>query len=142
MIICWHLCMYALIFCDYCVFKTVICQRRLEYCWILVISETKSRGLFYNIYWVWGCSVIALILSSSIVKFLLLEPFCKWRKQCIEYFVASIILITGIEIGNQFPYLNQKKLHILLLKSVLPHWVTYFWHFAVEFSLIMLLLPL
>ena len=60
----------------------------------------------------------------------------------MEYFVASIILITGIEIGNQFPYLNQQKLHILLLKSVLPHLVTYFWHFAVEFSLIMLLIPL
>ena len=119
MIICWHLCMCVLIFCDYCVFKTVICQRRLEYCWILVISETKSRGLFYNIHWVWGCSVIALILSSSIVKFLLLQPFCKWRKQCMEYFVASIILITGIEIGNQFSILKSAKTSYLTFEKCL-----------------------
>ena len=116
MIICWHLCMCALIFCDYCVFKTVICQRRLEYCWILVISETKSRGLFYNIHWVWGCSVIALILSSSIVKFLLLQPFCKWRKQCMEYFVA---------IKYYFDYWYWDRQPVSILKSAKTSYLTF-----------------
>ena len=46
----------------------IIRRRRSEYCWI-IIPETKSRGLYNNVYWAndW-CSTISQQLSNSVLN--------------------------------------------------------------------------